>query len=104
MRDIKAAASPDALKKGCLECRCPTQAADKAGDENCSPHADREAHAAQGLPVKQSTDKKAEEDSSVTGSVKKKQKTAMQDALPGLQDGNSGGKEAKKAYLVQVTE
>ena len=34
------------------------QAADKAGDENCNPHADRDAHAAQGLPVIQSTDRK----------------------------------------------
>ena len=34
------------------------QAAGKAGDENRSPHADREAHAAQGISAKQSTDEK----------------------------------------------
>ena len=47
----------------------------------------------------------AEGDSSFKGSAKKKQKTAMQDALSGLQDGNNGAKEiqtpqAKTAYLV----
>ena len=43
--------------------------------------------------------------SSFKESAKKKQKTAMQDALSGLQDGNNGTREvqtpqAKPAYLV----
>ncbi len=47
----------------------------------------------------------AKRDSSFKGSAKKKQKTAMQAALCGLQDGNNGAKEiqipqAKTAYLV----
>ena len=49
---------PCSCVKMCIHLLTWMQVADKAGDESCSPHADRDAHAAQGLPVKQSSDRK----------------------------------------------